>query len=82
MLEEINEEDMDAIFGPVIEYEQPMPPPNEDAKYRRIHMINWMANGGLCECGKPIDFELFYQIGNCLQCFEDECAGNIEYPIE
>ncbi len=70
-------DELDELFGPVIEYEQPAKPANEDAKYRKIQMINWMANGGLCGCGKPIEFEHFYQYGECFGCFEWEASGNI-----
>jgi len=70
-------DELDELFGQEIEYEQPTKTDYEDVKYRKLHMINWMANGGLCGCGKPIEFENFYQYGECLECFQVEAAGNI-----
>ena len=75
----MHDDELDELFGPAIEYEQPAGCDDSvDAKYRQIHMIAWMASGGLCGCGKAISFEHYYQYGDCFKCYELEAAGNIE----
>ena len=78
----MQDDEIDELFGPEIEYEQPArSDDNDDLKYRKIHMINWMAAGGKCDCGTPMQFEDYYQHGECLECLQKEMASNIENPF-
>jgi len=77
---EISKEELDEAFGPEIEYEKPAEPDLE--KYYRLDaMLKWQKAGGCCDCGTLMEFEDYYQHGECLECLQKEMASNIENPF-
>ena len=78
----MQDDEIDELFGPEIKYEQPAKPDNKLEKYYRLRaMFEWQKNHGRCACGTLMEFEDYYQHGECLECLQKEMASNIENPF-